>query len=159
MKITCFGDKSILQKCFNYFILPCLEYCSPVRCSAADSHLRMLDRNLNAIRFLIPGRSVDLCHRCFASSLCMLFKICCNPKHPLYSDLHGLFRPAWITIGALGFNNLAFSVVRFNTIQFSSSFILAVTILWNDLPNHVVESVQRQNFKCSAKTFLLSRLL
>ena len=25
-----FGDKSILQKCFNSFILPCLEYCLPV---------------------------------------------------------------------------------------------------------------------------------
>ena len=40
---------------------------------------------------------------------------------------------------------LAFSVVRFNTTQFSRSVIPAVTRLWNDLPNHVVESVQLQN--------------
>ena len=133
-----FGAQSILQKCFNFVILPCLEYCSPVWCPAADSYLRLLDRNLNAIRFLIPGLSVDLWHRCSTNSLCMLFKICCNPKHPLYSDLPGLFRSAKITSGALSFNNVAFSVVRFNTTQFSRSFIPAVTILWNDFPNHVV---------------------
>ena len=33
------GDQSILQKCFNSFILPCLEYCSPIWYAAADSHL------------------------------------------------------------------------------------------------------------------------
>ena len=152
-------DQSLLQKCFNSFILPCLEYCSPVWCSAADSYLPLLDRDLNAIRFLIPGLSVDLWHRHCISSLCMLFKICGNLKHPLYSDLHGLFCPTWITRTALNFNDLVFSVVRFNTTQFSRSFILAVTRLWNDLPNHVVESVQLQNFKCGANTFLLSRLL
>ena len=55
-----FWGQSILQKCINSFILPCLKYCSPVWCSAADSHLRLLNRNLNAFRFLIPGLSVDL---------------------------------------------------------------------------------------------------
>ena len=56
-----FGDQSILLKCFNSYILPCLEYCSPVWCSAADSHFRLLDKNLNVIIFLITGLSVDLC--------------------------------------------------------------------------------------------------
>ena len=88
----------------------------------------------------------------------MVFKICRNSKHPLYSDLPGVFRPARITRGTLSFNSLPFSVVRFNTIQFFRSFIPAVTRLWNELPNHVVESVQLQNFKCSANTFLLSRI-
>ena len=86
----------------------------------------------------------------------MLFKICCNPKHLLYSDLRGLPRPAQITRGALSFNNLA-SVMRFNTTQFFRGFIPAVTRLWNDNPNHTVESVQLQNFKCGADEFLLSR--
>ena len=86
------------------------------------------------------------------------FKICHNPEHHLYIDLSVLFRPARITRGALSFSNLAFSVVRFNSTQFSRSFIPAVTRVWNDLPNHVVESVQLQNSKCGANTFLLSRL-
>ena len=38
------------------------------------------------------------------------------------------------------------------------AYIQAVTRLWNDLPNHVVESVRLQNFKCGADT-ILSRLL
>ena len=89
----------------------------------------------------------------------MLFKISCIPKHPLYSDLPGLFRHAQITKSALSFNNLDFSVVRFNSTQLSGSFIPAATRLWNDLPSHVVESVQLQNFKFSVNTFLLSRHL
>ena len=152
-----FGDQLILQKCFNFFILPCVEYCSPVWCSAADSHLGLLDRNLNAIRFLIHGLSVDLRHQHSISSLCMLFKIFHTPKH-LYSDLRGLFCPFRIIKGVLSFNNLAFSHGRLNTTQFFRSFVPAVTRLWNDLPNHVVESVQLQNFKCGANTLLLNRL-
>ena len=50
-------------------------------------------------------------------------------------------------------------LLRFNTTQFSRSFIPPVTRLWNDLPNHVVESVQPHNFKCGANSFLLSTLL
>ena len=77
----------------------------------------------------IPGLSVDLWHQRSISSLCMLFKICRNLKRPLYSDLPGLFHPVWITRGALSFNNLGFSVVRFNTTQFSYSFIPTVARL------------------------------
>ena len=69
----------------------------------------------------------------------MLFKIFHNPKHPLYSNSPGMFHSALITRGALSSNNLAFSVVRSNTIQFPKTFHPAVTRLWNDLPNHVVE--------------------
>ena len=56
------GGQAILQKYFNSHILPCVEYCSPVWSSAADSHLQLLDKNLNAIIFLIPGLSVHLWH-------------------------------------------------------------------------------------------------
>ena len=41
-----FGDHDVLLRCFNSFILPCLEYCSSVWSSAADSHLKLLDKNL-----------------------------------------------------------------------------------------------------------------
>ena len=49
-----FGDQDVLLKCFNSFILNCLEYCSPVWSSAADSHLKF-DRSLQACKFLIPN--------------------------------------------------------------------------------------------------------
>ena len=43
-KIMCvFRDVAIVAKCFCSFILPVLEYCSPVWMSAATSHLSLLD--------------------------------------------------------------------------------------------------------------------
>ena len=85
---------------------------------------------MNVIKFLIPCVSVDLYHQRPISSLCMLFKIYHNPKHLLYSA--GLFHSARITRVGLTSNNLAFSVVRFNTSKLSRSFIPAVTRLWKD---------------------------
>ena len=41
-----FGDYDVLLRCFNSFIPPCFEYCSPIWSSAADSHLKLLDKNL-----------------------------------------------------------------------------------------------------------------
>ena len=39
-------DQDVLLRCFNSFILPCLEYYSPVRSSVADFQLKLLDRKL-----------------------------------------------------------------------------------------------------------------
>ena len=94
-----FGDHDVLLKCFNSFILPCLEYCSPVWSSAADSHLKLLDRNLQACKLLIPNLTIfQHCH--FISSLCMLYKIFHNPSHPLHPELTNLFRPRRVTRGS-----------------------------------------------------------
>ena len=38
-----FHDRLLLGRCFRGFILPVLEYCSAVWCSAADEHLKLLD--------------------------------------------------------------------------------------------------------------------
>ena len=34
-----FNDRLLLGRCFRGFVLPVLEYCSAVWCSAADTHL------------------------------------------------------------------------------------------------------------------------
>ena len=39
-----FHDRSLLRRCFRGFVLPVLEFCSAVWCSAADTHLKLLDR-------------------------------------------------------------------------------------------------------------------
>ena len=39
-----FHDRSFFGRCFRGFVLQVLEYCSAVWCSAADTHLRLLDR-------------------------------------------------------------------------------------------------------------------
>ena len=50
-----FYDRSLLERCFRGFVLPVLEYCSVVWCSAADSRLKLLDRAVSGVRFLPVG--------------------------------------------------------------------------------------------------------
>ena len=50
-----FDDRSLLGRCFRGFVLPVLEYCSAVWCSAADTHLKILDRAVSGARFLNGG--------------------------------------------------------------------------------------------------------
>ena len=135
-----FGDHDVLLRCFNSFILPCLEYRSPVWSSAADSHLKLLDKNLRACKFLIPNLTISLQHLRFISSLCMLYKIFHNPSHPLHSELPNLFRPKRVTRGIS---------------QYSRCFIPATTKLWNELPSMIVEATELQKFKIGANAFLL----
>ena len=47
-----FHDWSLLLRSFWSFVLPVLEYCSAVWCSAADSHLKLLDRVVRSAGFL-----------------------------------------------------------------------------------------------------------
>ena len=55
-----FHDRALLGRCFRGFVLPVLEYCSAVWCSAADTHLKLLDRAVSGARFLTGG--VFECH-------------------------------------------------------------------------------------------------
>ena len=110
-----YGDPCILLKCFNYFILSCFENCSPVWYSAADSHLNLLDRNLNACKFLIPDLSTDLWHRRSINCLCMFFQIYHSSAHPLYSELSSLFHFVRETIRAVHSHSHSFSFVRCST--------------------------------------------
>ena len=83
-----FHDRLLLARSFRGFVLPILEYCSAVWCSAADTHLKLLDGVVSGTSFLT--RSVfecDLAHRRSVAVLCLMYKIRCNPLHPLY----GLF--------------------------------------------------------------------
>ena len=149
-----FGDHDVLLRCFNSFILPCLEYCSPVWSSAADSDLKLL-KNLRACEFLIPNLTISLQHRRFISSLCMLYKIFHKPSHPLHSELPNLFRPRRVTRGSLSISSLSFSLMRFHASQYSRCFIPATTKLWNELPSMIVEATELQKFKIGANAFLL----
>ena len=59
-----FHDRLLLGRCVRGFVLPILEYCSAVWCSAAVTHLRLLDRVVSGASFLSGGVFVcDLAHR------------------------------------------------------------------------------------------------
>ena len=79
-----FHDKLLIGRCFWSFVLPVLECCSAMWCSAADTLLKLLDRVVNGACFLAGGvLNCDLSHRRSVAVLCTLYKIGCNPKHPL----------------------------------------------------------------------------
>ena len=70
-----FHDRSLLLRYFWSFVLPVLEYCSAVWCSAADSHLKLLDRVVRNAGFLAGGvLECNLAHCQSVAELCMLFK-------------------------------------------------------------------------------------
>ena len=72
--MSVFRDVAIVAKCFWTFILPVLEYCSPVWMSAATSHLSLLDRVVVQVGRLSGGSvSCDLWHRRKVTSLSVFF--------------------------------------------------------------------------------------
>ena len=92
---------------------PVLVYCSAVWCSAVlgdtqsslvlgDTHFKLLDRAVSGARFLTGGVfECDISHRRSVAVLCMLYKIRCNPVHPLNGALPGPYVPVQVTRGAL----------------------------------------------------------
>ena len=68
----------------------------------ANTHLKLLDRAVSGVRFLTGGVfECDIAHRRSVAVLCMLYKIRCNPMHPLNGALPGPYVPAQVTRGAL----------------------------------------------------------
>ena len=97
-----FHDSLLLGRWFGGFVLPVLEYSSAVWCSAAYTHLKLLDRVVSGARFLTGGVfECDLAPRRSVAVLCMLFKIWCNPLHPLYGALPVPYVPVLVTRSAV----------------------------------------------------------
>ena len=131
-----FHDRSLLGRCFRGSVLPVLEYCSAVWCSAADTHLKLLDRAVSGARFLNGGVfECDISHRRSVAVLCMLYKIRCNPVQPLNGALPGPYVPARVTRGALVANRYTYALPRCRTLQYSMTFIPFSVSCWNDLAN------------------------
>ena len=97
-----FHARLLLGRCFRGFVLPVLEYCSAVWCSAADTHHRLLDRVVSGASFLTGGVfECDLAHRRSVAVLCMLYKIRCKPMHPLYGALPVPYVPVRVICGVV----------------------------------------------------------
>ena len=70
-------------------------------CSAADTHLKLLDRAVNGARFLTGGVfQCAIARRRSVAVLCMLYKIRCNKVHPFYGALPGPYLPVRAPRGA-----------------------------------------------------------
>ena len=152
-----FHDRSLLGRCFRGFVLPVLEYCSAVWCYAADTHLKLLDRVVSGARFLTGGVfECDISYRRSVAVLCMLYKIRCNPLHPLNGALPGPYVPARVTRGALVAHRYTYAPPRYRTFQYSRTFIPFSVSFWNDLANPVFDSVGLAGFKSRANASLLA---
>ena len=95
-----------------------------MRCSAADSRLKLLDRVVRSAGFLAGGvLECNLTHRRSVEELCMLFKIKSNPMHPLSSALPLPYVPARVTRGALVAHRHSFVPPRCRTSQYRRTFV------------------------------------
>ena len=152
-----FHDRSLLGRCFLVFVLPVLEYCSAVWCSAADTHLKLLNRVLRGTRFLTGGViECDIAHRLSVAILCILYKIRCNPVLPLNGALPGPYVPVRVTRGALVAHWFTYALPRCRTSQYRRIFIPLSVSLWNVLASPVFDGVGLAGFKGLANAFLLS---
>ena len=150
--IDCF-----LGDAFGVFVLPVLEYCSTVWCSAADTHLKLVDRAISGVRFLTRGVfECHIAHRRFVAVLSMLYNIRCNPGHPLNGTLPGPYVPVRVTRGALVAHRYTYAPPRSRISRYHRTFIALSVSLWNDLANPVFDGVGLAGFKSRANAFLLA---
>ena len=118
----------------RFFLSAVLEYCSAAWCSAAATHLKIMYRAVSGARFLTGSVfECDISHRRSVPVLCMLYKIRCNPVHPLNSALPGPYVPVRVTRGAHVAHLYTYAPPRCRTLQYSRPFILFSVPLWNDL--------------------------
>ena len=155
-----FHDRSLLERCFRGLVLPVLEYCSAVWCSAADTHLKQLVRVVSGARFLTGGVfECDIAHHQSVAVLCMLYKIRCNPMHPLKDALPGPYVPVRVTRGALFAHRYTYAPPRCRTSQYHRTFVPGSVSLWNDLVDHLFDGVGLAGFKSRANVFYWPKLL
>ena len=152
-----FHDKLLLGRCFRGFVLQVLEYCSAIWCSAANTHLGLLDRVVSGASFLTGGVfECDHAHRCSVAVLCMLYKFCCNPMHPLYDALPVPYVPVWVTRLTVIAHRFTYVPPRCRTLQYRRTFIPLSVSVWNDLSDPVFNGVGMAGFKSRANAILLA---
>ena len=82
-----FVETSVLLRCYYAFVLPILEYCSPVLGSATEC-LQLLERLVYSVARLCPDQTfLSLCCRHHVAALCMLYNVNLNSNHSLFSEL------------------------------------------------------------------------
>ena len=152
-----FHDRLLIGRCFWGFVWTVLEYCSAVWCSAADTHLKLLDGVVSAASFLAGGvLNCNLSHRRSVAVLCMLYKIRCNPMQPLCGALPVPYVPVRVTLGTLIAHRYTYAPPSYRTSQYRRTFIPLSVSLWNNLVDPVFDGVGLAGFKSRSNTFLLA---
>ena len=89
-------DRLLQWRCFHGFILPVLEYCSAVWCSAADTHLKLLDSVVSGTSFFNWG-CVDPCQYYFFCTRSSVTRCTFDKIAPvsLWHDLGNPYSMVW----------------------------------------------------------------
>ena len=115
--------------------------------------LKPLDRAVSGAQFLTGGVfECDIAHR-RSVAVCMLYKIRCNPMHPLTDALPGPYVPVLVTRGALVPHRYTYTPPRCRTSQYFRTFVPLSVSLWNDLADLVFDGVRLAGFKGRANAF------
>ena len=126
-------------------------------CSAADSHLKLLDGVVRSASFFAGGvLECNLAHLRSVAVLCMLFKIKSIPMHPLSGTLALPYVTARVTRGALVAHMHSFVVPRCRTSQYRRTFVPHSVSPWNDLSDPVFVGVGLVGFMSRADAYLLA---
>ena len=117
----------------------------------------LLDRVVSGASFLSVGVfDCDLAHRRSIAVLCMVYKIRCNPMHPLYGALNVPYTPVRVTRGDVIAHRYTYAPPRCRTSQYRMIFIPMSTSLWNDLSDAIFDGVGPEGFKSKANALLLA---
>ena len=98
----------------------------------------------------------DIAHRRYVAVLGMLYKIRCNPMHPLNGALPEPYVPVRVSCGSLVAHRHTYAPPRCRTSQYIRTFIRLSVSLWNDLTIPVFDGVGLTGFKSMANAFLLA---
>ena len=152
-----FSDPALIIKCFWSFLLPVLEYCSPVWSSAAACHLQLLDRVVRLANELCAGHiECDLEHRRLVASICMFYKLRDDCAHPLNSLLPNRRAPIRVTRLALSNHPWVVDPPQCRTVQFSRTFVPRFSELWNSLDASIFAGMKLDSFKSGVNRLLLN---
>ena len=156
MRKSCqiFHDRSLLVRYFWSFVLPVLEYCSVVWCSAADSHLKLLDRVVSSANFLVVyALENNFAHQRSVAVSCTLCKMKRTPVPPFSGPLPSPSVPAHVTRGASVAHRHSFAPPSCRTSQYRRAIVLHSVSQWNDLNGLVFDGVGLASFRSRANAF------
>ena len=108
-----------------FVVLSC-QFWSTVLQSGARLPIHTL--NYWTVQSVVPGFyggvfECDIAHRRSVAVLCMLYKMKCNPVHPLNGALPGPYVPVRVARGALVTHRYTYAPLRCRTSQYRRTFI------------------------------------
>ena len=153
---------------YKAYLLPQLEYCSPLliginktlnsKLESANKYalktLLSLGNNLDYDTILSLSDMQSLEHRCYYSSLVLLYK-CMNSNSPQHIKNFFQTRYTKYNLRSRGIN---LEQSGYNKKFFHNSFTYIVSRLWNKLPAHIKTSSKFSDFTRNLKAFDLSKL-